>query len=344
MISVDNAMNPRVTVLMAVYNGEQYLREALDSILLQTFTDFELLLIDDGSYDGTADILEEYRTRDQRVRIERNESNIGLTRSLNKGIDLSRGEYIARMDCDDISIPQRLEKQVAFLDADRRIGVCGSWAVLAGEMDGIVLKFPTDPDVIHSYLLFDNVIVHPSVMIRKQLLEVNGLKYNENYAQSQDYDLWVRCAERMFLANIPEVLLRLRKHTAQLSHTHAHGQNSTAWDVRKYQVERLGIVPDAEELETHRHICTRQTPVAGQFLLAAELWLRRLLEANDATGNYPRTEMHKIISSYWFDICSRASSIGLGAWFAFSTSRLKKNSTIGRLEMVRFLLKCLVKK
>jgi len=121
-----NVMKPTVSVLMPVFNGEQFLRPAMNSILNQTFTDFEFIIVDDGSTDHSREILNSYT--DSRVRLICNESNIGLTDSLNRGLEAASGNYIARMDQDDISLPERLAKQVAFMDSHPEVGVCGTWA------------------------------------------------------------------------------------------------------------------------------------------------------------------------------------------------------------------------
>jgi glycosyltransferase involved in cell wall biosynthesis len=181
MTLASNATHPQVTVLMSVYNGEMYLHEALDSILAQTYNDFELLVIDDGSLDGTAAILEDYRTRDSRVRIESNETNTGLTKSLNRGINLARGKYIARMDADDVALPERLARQVAFMEANEQVGVCGTWAVLLGEGEGHLIRFPTNSETIRCQLMFDNPLAHPTTIIRKQMLKKNGISYDEHF-------------------------------------------------------------------------------------------------------------------------------------------------------------------
>ena len=123
--------NPKVAVLMSVYNGEKYLREAINSILSQTFNDFEFLIINDGSTDGTADILKSYT--DSRIKIINNEKNIGLTKSLNKGLKIAKGEYIARQDADDISMPERLKEEVAFLEIHKDYAVVGTFVKILNE-------------------------------------------------------------------------------------------------------------------------------------------------------------------------------------------------------------------
>ena len=202
---------------MSVYNGERYLVEAIESILNQTFTDFEFIIINDGSTDGTADILRSYK--DRRIRIFE-QSNIGLTRSLNRGVALARGEYIARMDHDDLSMPERFARQVAFLDAHPEVGVVGTACLVYNEVRGIEWKYAvaTSDDECRRDLIKGNQFVHTSVMMRKSVLQAVGA-YNEAYRYLQDYELWVRLAGRTRLANLPEVLVVRRYHWGAVSTT-----------------------------------------------------------------------------------------------------------------------------
>ncbi|HDL01964.1 MAG TPA: glycosyltransferase, partial [candidate division Zixibacteria bacterium] len=182
--------SPKVTVLMSVYNDERYLSESVDSILNQTYKDFEFLIINDGSTDRSREILESYS--DPRIRLVRNDGNIGLTRSLNKGLALAMGEYIARMDADDISLPERLEKQVGFLDADSSVGVLGINSLLIDEDGNVLEKLqrPVTHDSIMAEMLTENRFVHSSVMLRKKLLKMSGY-YDEKLDMAQDYELFL---------------------------------------------------------------------------------------------------------------------------------------------------------
>jgi glycosyltransferase involved in cell wall biosynthesis len=202
---------PEISVVMSVYNGERFLREAVRSILDQSFSDFEYIIVNDRSTDQTASILASFN--DRRIRLVHNSENIGLTASLNKGIALAQGKFIARMDADDISLSGRLEHQVDFLKAHSEIGVLGT-AYQVIDQDGnsgIVKSFPTSSAVIKWRLCFENPIVHPSVMMRCDILERAG-GYNPEMMTAQDYDLWQRVSVFTRLSNLPDVLIKLRKH------------------------------------------------------------------------------------------------------------------------------------
>lgn len=215
--------DPKVTVLMSIYNGERYLNEAVDSILTQTFTDFEFLIIDDASTDRTPEILRGYD--DPRIRIVTNEENLGLTKSLNKGLTLARGEYIARMDADDISLPERFEQQIYFLEKNSDIGVLGAAVQYIDECGKPlqILKWPQKDTLIKWELCFMNPIAHPSAIIRRRLLTESG-GYNEKITFAQDYDLWVRLSPETHFANHRDVLLYLRKTRDNISFTKYHEQ------------------------------------------------------------------------------------------------------------------------
>ena len=211
--------NPRVSVVMPVWNAVRFLRPAMDSILTQSFESFEVVVVDDGSSDGTGVILSEYR--DPRVRVVRKEKRHGVVSALNLGLDLARGEFVARMDADDVSHPERFAAQVRFLDGEIDVALVGSWANVIDEKGGIVsiIRVPTDRGDIHGELLDRNVFVHSSVMFRRDRVREVGCyqKIRASDDTAQDYDLWLRLADRFPLANLPEVLVDYRIHSAQVS-------------------------------------------------------------------------------------------------------------------------------
>lgn len=211
--------NPEITVLMPVYNGERYLREAIESILNQTFKDFEFLIINDCSNDDSREIILSYK--DKRIRLIDNQVNMGQTKSLNKGLKIARGRYIARMDQDDISLPNRLEEQANFLRSNPEIIAVGSLGkyIDKGGRAIDVWKPSCDPREINLLMLFYNQIGHSSVMMdREAVLHIGG--YNEWYQCSQDYELWSEMVRRKYkITNIPKFLFKARIHNHQASVT-----------------------------------------------------------------------------------------------------------------------------
>ena len=213
--------NPRVSVILPAYNAEAYLLESVDSILAQTYTDFELIALDDGSRDGTAALLD--AVRDPRVRVVHHE-NMGLALTLNKGIGLARGEFIARQDADDISRPDRLARQVAYLEAHPACGLLGSWSVIQEDRTPTSRqhKHPCTNGELQLRLLFDSFFVHSSVMIRRSALDRAGLYPTDPERNPpEDFDLWLRIAREHRLANLPEPLLVYREVPGSISRTRA---------------------------------------------------------------------------------------------------------------------------
>ena len=221
---------PRVSVVMAIYKEPvEWIRLSIDSILNQTFNDFELIIINDNpNRIENNEILNSYAQNDSRVVVISNENNIGLTRSLNKGIKISKGEYIARMDADDIACPQRFEKQIKFLDQNRHIGICGTGVELFGEHSGYVF-YPKEDDSV--FLFLDSCFAHPTVIMRR---EVALLEYNEECSCAQDYELWCRafsCGVEFY--NLQEPLLYYRSSKQQISSNRRKEQISTAQRIRR---------------------------------------------------------------------------------------------------------------
>ncbi len=241
---------PRVTVLMAVYNGAAYLRQAIESILTQTFRDFEFLIINDGSTDDSRAIVASYG--DPRIRILDSSENIGLTRSLNRGLAAARGELIARQDADDVSHPTRLEKQVTFMDAEPEVVVVGAQARLINARGRTIRaygweKLQSDAG-LRWQIMFDSAFVHTSVMFRRSIVWGTEGGYDETFATSQDFELWSRLSRRNKLRNLPDVLVDLRQHPKSVSANNTEGKIAKIRAVLRANLRaNLPDYPDVEE-------------------------------------------------------------------------------------------------
>jgi glycosyltransferase involved in cell wall biosynthesis len=215
------AAAPLVSVLMPVYNGAKYLRESIQSILGQTFGDFELVIVDDGSTDDTPSVIQEFSRKDARVRAHR-QNNQGHVGALITGLEKVRGTYVARMDGDDVSLPARLAAQVSYLESHPDVGVLGTAATVI-DADGspvVPVRFPTQHWVIRWALCFSSAIIHPSAMMRRSVLQKAG-GYDHAMKHAEDYDLWRRLSLVTRLANLEDVLLLLRKHEKNVSASNA---------------------------------------------------------------------------------------------------------------------------
>jgi glycosyltransferase involved in cell wall biosynthesis len=207
---------PKVSVTICSYNCGMYIREALESILGQTFRDFELIVVNDGSTDNTREILESYS--DPRMTVIHQE-NIGIPKSRNRAIDIARGEYIAIQDADDISLPERLEKEVAFLDAHPHYAAVGSafYKLYENGQKSPLIRFLTDDDDIRKGLRRRNWFLHSSVMMRKEAFRAVG-GYDEQFKYALDYDLFLRLSMRYKLANLEDPLCLWRVRSDSVTH------------------------------------------------------------------------------------------------------------------------------
>lgn len=206
---------PRVSVLLPVYDGERFLREAVDSVFAQTLEDIEVLAVDDGSTDGTSAILESFR--DERLRVV-SQPHLGLVAALSRAAREARGSHLARMDADDVSLPERLERQVAYLDAHPRVGlvVPGVTLIDEGGRRLRTLVLPPDDASLRRRLLLRNPFTHGAVALRREAFEGAG-GYRAGYGSNEDYDLWRRIARDWELAALPEVLYLYREHAAAVT-------------------------------------------------------------------------------------------------------------------------------
>lgn len=225
---------PRVSVLMPAYNSEKYIATAIESILNQTFSDFEFIIINDGSTDNTAKIVRQYARQDPRIKFIDNKKNRGLIAVLNMGLDLCTGEYIARMDSDDVSRPQRFELQVEYMDAHPECGVVSAWiqkfgpTILRPEID----KYMSTVKLL-DLVLYGSRVSHPAAMIRASVLRDNNIYYDPAYPHAEDYALWASIAQFAELHNLQTVLLDYRWHDTNVSVVHRNIQHDSAHRIQR---------------------------------------------------------------------------------------------------------------
>lgn len=250
---------PLMSVVMSVFNGGDFLREAVDSILGQSFTDFEFIIINDGSSDGSGAILEEYAKADSRVRVH-HQQNRGLVEALNRGCALARGRYIARMDADDVAIADRLGRQVEFMETHAEIGVLGGAVEFIDTVGGILgaSRNPSEDGEIRAALADDCPFWHSTVLMRTELLKSVG-GYRKVVVDAEDCDLWLRLAERTRMANLDAVLVQYRFHPSQVT-------------VRKARQQALSAL--AAHLAAERRAQGRPDPLDSVGAITPEVLVR----------------------------------------------------------------------
>lgn len=273
---------PLVSVLLAVSNGERYLRAALASILRQTVTDLELVVVDDGSTDETGNILA--AVDDPRLLVLRNEERLGLAASLNRGLDEARGRYVARLDADDVALPRRLERQLQRMVSGSSIAVAGS-AVLdidAYGRPGALHLMPADPVAVRWAALFSSPFFHPSVLAERAVLERHGLRYDSEYLESEDYDLWTRLLMHAEGDNLPEPLVLYRVHPGQASRVRGELQRTFQERVSLREIGRVAPELEADRAELVRRVGAG-LPIDGERLEDAATAYVDLLHAFELT-------------------------------------------------------------
>lgn len=340
--NLEDMATPEISVLMCVYNGEAYLRDAIDSVLLQTFVNFELLIIDDGSTDGSVDLVNSYS--DPRIRLLRNETNLGLVHTRNKGFAEAHGRYIAILDCDDIANPERLAKQFAFMEANPDFGMIGSWVEIL-DADGIptgeVMRYPAEPEEIPPLLLFGNTFAQSAAFIRKSSLPDEGYRFE--FPVAEDYDLWVRMASVSKLWNIQEPLTRYRVHSPSMTFSKAELMVHCISRIIASQLASMDLAPSEKEVGLHRGIGNLSFPLSTGFLDDAESWLKVLCQANKNSGRYNLAVFEKIIGWRWYLVCRQSTGLGFCSWRSFQKSELRKLTNFTLWQQVKLLIRCAIK-
>jgi glycosyltransferase involved in cell wall biosynthesis len=299
-------MRAVISVVMPLYNAAMFLPRALDSIIAQSFTDWELLAVcEPDSADGTNAIIAEYATKDPRIKQIINPARIGISESLNAGIRASGGEYIARMDCDDVCLPRRFEKQIQFLENHPDISILGSNIQFIdnnGRPGAHISNYPLEHERIKADLLFYCNIMHPAVMLRKADIEKHQLYYNGSFTASEDFELWNRAKHIVRLANMPEILLyyRWRMSTATRGNAEAGDRNYIA--VIDRSCHELGLEFTRNESRLlYPRTCDMSLSNAGYVKQTLENAARRITEANDKLGIYQRDALASTLNKrlYW---------------------------------------------
>ena len=340
-------MPPEVTVLMTVYNGEKYLRESMDSILNQTFMDFEFLIIDDASTDASCNIILSYN--DPRIRLIENEKNVGQAESLNRGLEKAKGKYIARMDQDDICLPQRLRCQLDVMEQNPNVGVCGTFAqFIDSNSKDIIVKWNeemmTENEDLKTQLLFRPCFIHPSVIIRKSVLKNHHLCYEESAGHAQDYRLWYRISPFCDFVNIPHKLYKYRLHKSQLNKNKQNDQYLSSNETRRMILKDfLGREVSQKEQTIHAEISIAQHGSSLSEVNEAENWLKFLMNHNKLDRKYKKKSLIRVLQKIWILLCMNSSHLGIKLLIKYFSSIFWKFSFKNLCREIKLFLKCMIK-
>jgi hypothetical protein len=308
---------PRVSVIMPVYNGAQFLRESVASVLSQTLKDFELIVVDDGSYDESWELLQTFA--DKRIRTFRFRQNIGVGCARNYAIEKADCEYLAFLDVDDVAHPARLAVQVAYLDSRPEIGVTASRAWITDSGGQYKQPFePLSPKEISVTLVFRNCLVTSSVSMRRGL----SISFRSESEPGGDYDLWARLSPEVHFALLKRRLVTYREHSGGISKRWAERMAQAVRQIQQFQLERLGVEPS---LDLHAMLSAWPADASSEQLSEAELWLRHLVGANRI---YDPASFQRVAERVWFQICLDSWTLGPKAFELYRRSLLAKLTPI----------------
>lgn len=289
--------NVTVSVIIPFLNVEAYFHEALDSICCQTYQDIEILAVDDGSSDRSRAIVERFANEDSRFRLLTNKYSKGIVGALNTGLDGARGEFVARMDADDVALQNRLASQVRFLELHPEIGLCGSFVRTFGTTTPTTWALPTHHEDIKVTMLFHGAIAHPSVMLRRAEFERANLRYDQSFLFAEDLELWERASQIVRLSNLPRILMRYRVHEAGVTATRRSVQLSRTEQILRRAVSRLGVEPTEEEWRAHLEIANHNPISSEDQLATTRHWFDRLIAANNNALVYDPHALHNFLQS-----------------------------------------------
>jgi glycosyltransferase involved in cell wall biosynthesis len=330
---------PEISVILPVYNAESYIGDALASLLNQTFTDIEILVLNDGSADNSEQVILGFK--DKRIRYISSKENKGLIYQLNLGVKEARGKYIARLDADDVSLPERLAVQYQFMQQNPEIVLCGSFASIIGVENGFI-QYSTDDADIRLELLQHNPFVHSTVIYRKDVMDKHNLQFDEQFKHAEDYHMWVLLSQIGRLSNIPNCLVKCRMHVNQVSKIFEDVLKKHANVIRCLQASYLIKSPlSSEEEQNHLSFLFPSDYIPS--VRQVYLWKNRLLVENKKMGLYTNDKF-KIWLESKYETVLRVRFLWSGKKYNFADfygSKVFLNSRLGIKERLSIIKKML---
>lgn len=300
--------SPALSVVMPVYNAAGHLRQAIDSVLGQTFSDFELLLLDDGSSDDGAAILASYQI-DPRVRLLPSSSNQGLIATLHRGFAAARAPLLARMDADDVCAPERFARQVEFLRTHPEVDIVGCAIRFFGNtVEPRVFTFPCEHEQIRVAMLFYCPLAHPALMLRRGLVDEGLMVFDEAFRHAEDLHLWSRLLLRKRAANLPQCLLDYRLHGGQVSSGQASAQYEASLRVRKLLLTEAGASPSSQDLELHESVILERVLPDARYLERLSAWFDNLLACNERSGYWQQQALAELLQAKFQEVERRVAA------------------------------------
>lgn len=327
-----------LTVIMPVYNGEKFLKESLNSLLNQTFTDFTVLVLNDNSTDKTSEILDAFTKQDSRITVITKTKNEGPANLRNEGIERASTEFIALLDADDIALPTRFEKQIDYLKNHPEVGVCGTWFTFFGDKKEKTVRHEVSHDALKVQFLHSCGIGNPTVMFRKSVLK--GLRFEHQYVPAEDYGLWSQLIFKTQFHNIPESLLKYRWHDANISQTKEANLRKSEILIKTKQLEQLRIQPTNPEILYYVYAVSLQRNQASEHVIKTVQAAKDLLKHNKNLQVYDLKLFENHINRTIVRTIRNATSYNK-AFYKFIKNESGFFNNLKPVDKLTFYLKCL---
>ncbi|EKB51324.1 Chondroitin polymerase [Cecembia lonarensis LW9] len=331
-----------LSVVMPVYNGEKHLVEAIESVLNQSFGNFELIIIDDASTDQSVEIIRSFA--DARIRLLQNEQNSGVAATRNRGLQEAKGEYLVWMDCDDIIDTKKFEIQVNFLNQNPEIGICGTWLTRFGEGRPRLSKSPTDPEIIKASLIFNPSVWNATAMFRMDKIKNANLSYDTRLKVAEDYNFYFDASHHFPMKNIAKSLYHYRASDSSIMKKFGDQEDKM---LKFYQIiytkvfDALAIEKTEENFLKHRKIASTQLYDNWKEFKIAHHWLLSLIGQNEKIQLYDQKAFEIVINDAFFFLCKKSSQMGLKIFFYYIKHRNKSLPKDYNL-FLRLFIRCLI--
>ncbi|MDT0647438.1 glycosyltransferase family 2 protein [Zunongwangia sp. F260] len=328
-----------VSVCIPVYNREKFIKNAIESVLNQTYQNFEIIVVDDGSKDDSIFIVESFS--DERIKLFKNKVNKGVVFTRNRYLEEASGDYIAILDSDDFWLPTKLEKQINFLNENPEYGICGTWAIRKSINGECIWKYPISDEEIRARLLWGSSMVHSSMVIKSSIIRNNSFKYCNSVKQAEDYDLLRQVANtKSKLCNLSEVLVEYNEHNAQFTTTAKQEQIEESFKISLKYIDDLKVYLDAIQFSAFKKVFTFQYNLSANELLK----LKEFFEALNCVALNFNDAVSESLSKHWFLSCYHSTNNGLNTLKIFSSAQNEFPYQLTIVQKAKFYLKCLLKK
>jgi len=312
---------PLLSVIMPVYNAEQFVAQAIGSILHQTYDNLELIIVDDGSSDNSVNVIQSFK--DDRIKLYRNDGNHGIVYSRNKGLKLAKGDYIGMFDADDVAYPEKFEEQIAFFGQHNDYGMVGSWAKFIDEQGKQVpgrWKLRASPEMIPAIMLFQNYFLQSAVLYRKEC--ISKYSFREGFDILEDYLIWIEITRDFKAWNLQKYLVNYRIHDDGVTKKYSEEKLEKEKKVFWKQLMNLGIDATEHELDLHLLIRNEKPVTEINTLKSIEKWLLKIIVRNEDMGVYDHKILIHVIFNRWVKVCYKASRLSFKMVYHFFTSQI----------------------